>query len=685
MTNRQTPSGNPLLQPWDTPFEAPPFSAIKAEHFRPAFDEALARHRTEIEAIIATGDEPSFANTIEALERSGEDLSRVGAVFFNLSGAHTDEAIQSIERDMAPVLSRHYSWMFLNEPLFQRIASLVRRQDELDLTPEQARVLSRYETAFRRSGGGLPQETKDRLAQISERLAGLGTQFGQNVLADERDYTLVLESEADLAGLPDFLIEAARSVAEDRGMPDKHIITLARSSIEGFLQFSSRRDLREKAFKAWIARGMAGPTDNHAIITETVALRNEKARLLGYKSFAHFRLDDTMAKTPEAALGLLEDVWKPARDMALDEQQALQEMARAEGSNDTIAAWDWRYYTEQRRVREFDLDESAIKPFFQLEKMIEASFYTASRLFGLTFTPRTDVPVYHPDVRAWEVTDAGGKHIGLFLGDYFARSSKRSGAWMSAYRTQENMDGEVRPIIVNVMNFSKGKPALLSFDDAHTLFHEFGHALHGLLSNVTYPMIAGTAVSRDFVEFPSQLYEHWLEQPEILSRFAVHHRTGEPMPQPLLKRLLAARTFNQGFATVEYTASALVDLHLHMTEKPDAIDIDAFEKETLERIGMPDAIVMRHRPTHFTHVFSGDGYSSAYYSYLWSEVLDADGFDAFTEAGDIFDAEAAGKLRTFVYGAGNSRDPGEAYAQFRGRAPDPAALLVKRGLVPASA
>ncbi|GGE47046.1 dipeptidyl carboxypeptidase II [Agaricicola taiwanensis] len=674
---------NPLLGDWEGPLDLPPFAAIQPAHFRPAFDHALAQHRAEVEAIIADAAEPTFANTIDALERSGKELARISAVFFNLSGAHTNEAIEAVERDMAPVLSRHYSWMFLNEALYRRIAELNRIKDGLGLTAEQERVLSRYLTVFKRAGGSLPQEAKDRLAAISERLAALGTQFAQNVLADEKNYMLVLEGEEDLAGLPDFLRDAARAVAEERGLAGRHVITLARSSIESFLQFSSRRDLREKAFKAWIARGHEGDTDNRAIIAETIALRDEKARLLGYKNFAQFRLDDTMAGTPEAALRLLQDVWKSAREMALSEQQALQAMAQEEGSNEPIAAWDWRYFTEKRRTREFDLDESTIKPFFQLEKMIEAAFYTANRLFGLTFASREDLSVYHPDVRVWEVRDAEGRHRGLFLGDYFARPSKRSGAWMSSYRTQERLDGPVHPIIVNVMNFSKGKPALLSFDDAHTLFHEFGHALHGLLSDVTYPMISGTAVSRDFVEFPSQLYEHWLEQPEILSRFAVHHGTGEPMPADLLKRLLAGRTFNQGFATVEYTACALVDLDLHMAERPEAIDIDAFERATLARIGMPEAIVLRHRPTHFTHVFSGDGYSSAYYSYLWSEVLDADGFRAFKEAGDIFDPATADRLLRFVYAAGNSREPAEAYSRFRGRAPDPAALLVKRGLAAA--
>ncbi len=677
------PVRNPLLEAWTTPFETPPFGRIAPEHFRPAFDVALAEQRAEIDAIAADPEEASFANTIEAMERSGRTLDRVAGVFFNLAGAHTSDALQAIEREMAPILSRHHSAIFLNEALHQRIAAVANRVTASGLTSEQIRVLTRYVTAFRRSGGGLPQETKDRLAAISERLAALGTQFAQNVLADEKEYTLVLEGEDDLAGLPGFLREAAASAAAERGLDGKHAVTLARSSIEGFLQFSSRRDLRETAFTAWTARGEKGATDNKPLIAEMVALRAEKARLLGFQSFAHFRLDDTMAKTPDAALGLLTDVWAPARDRALAEQESLQALAQEEGDNGPLAAWDWRYYAEKQRRQAFDLDESAIKPYFQLDRMIEAAFHAAHRLFGLTFSPRSDIPLYHPDVRAWEVTDADGRHVGLFLGDYFARTSKRSGAWMSSFRGQEKLDGEVRPIVVNVMNFSKGSPALLSFDDARTLFHEFGHALHGLLSDVTYPLIAGTGVSRDFVEFPSQLYEHWLEQPEMLSRFALHHETGAAMPADLMERLLASRTFNQGFATVEYVASALVDLDLHMTRDVETIDIGAFERDALARIGMPEAIVMRHRPTHFSHIFAGDGYSSAYYSYLWSEVLDADGFGAFEEAGDIFAPAVAEKLRAFVYAAGNSRDPAEAYLLFRGRAPDPQALLRKRGLLAA--
>ncbi len=678
---------NPLLQDWKTPFKTPPFADIQPEHFRPAFDAALAGHDSEIAAIAEDPGTPSFANTVEALELAGETLRRVSSVFFGLSGSNTNEALEKIERDIAPILAKHRSAIFQNEALFRRVDALKTSEAELGLSTEQARVLERLHLAFVRNGGALPPEKKKRLAEITERLATLGTQFGQNVLADERSYALVLEDARDLAGLPDSVRETAAAAAEERGMKGKHAITLSRSSVEPFLQFSSRRDLRETAFKAWIARGEnGGPTDNAAIIEEMVRLRIERAHLLGYETYAAFRLDDTMAKTPEAALGLLQSVWRPAREKALRETDVLQRLIQKAGGNFTLAPWDWRYYAEKQRQAEFNLDEGAIEPYLQLDNMIAAAFDTAQRLFGLSFTPRSDIPVYHPDVRTWEVTDADGRHVGLFFGDYFARTSKRSGAWMSAFRSQEKLAGDIRPLIYNVMNFSKpgaGAPALISFEDARTLFHEFGHALHGLLSNVTYRSIAGTSVATDFVEFPSQLYEHWLEEPEVLRRFALHYETGEPMPAAMLEKLKASRTFNQGFATVEYVSSALVDLDFHRLSESGDLDVAAFERASLQKIGMPEAIVMRHRPPHFAHVFSGDGYAAGYYSYLWSEVLDADGFAAFKEAGDIFDAETAKRLKEFVYSAGYLREPAEAYRRFRGRMPEPEALLKKRGLIEA--
>lgn len=678
------PDENPLLQQWRTPFGVPPFAEVRPEHFRPAFDAALSAHEREIAAIRENAAAPDFDNTIAALERGGQLLRRVAGVFFSLTGADTNDELQAIEREMSPRLARHASAISLDEALFARIDGLWAKRDALGLDDEQHRVLERYHTSFTRSGAALPAEAKARLKEIAERMASLGTQFAQNVLADEKGYTLVLEGEEDLAGLPDFVRDAAAGAAAARGLEGKHVVTLSRSSIEPFLQFSARRDLRERAFNAWIARGAGGgETDNTAIMREMVALRAEKARLLGYETFAHFRVADEMAKTPENALDLLNRVWRSAKVRAEEEAAALQALAQVEGGNFEIAPWDWRYYAEKRRKAEFDLDEESLKPFLQLDRMVEAAFYTASRLFGLSFDERPDLPRYHPDVRVWEVSDRDGRHLGVFMGDYFARPSKRSGAWMSQMRPQHRLDGEVRPIVVNVANFSKASgdaPTLLSFDDARTLFHEFGHALHGLLSDVTYPRISGTSVSRDWVEFPSQLYEHWLEEPEVLKRFAVHYRTGEPMPDALFEKLLAARTFNQGFATAEYLGSAIADMELHLAPAGD-LDFDAFETALRGKLSMPDAIVLRHRLPHFAHVFSGDGYSAAYYSYMWSEVLDSDGYEAFEEAGDPFDAGLAEKLREFVYSAGFRRDPEEAYTAFRGRMPEPGALLRQRGLV----
>jgi peptidyl-dipeptidase Dcp len=678
-----TAETNPLLQPWGGAFETPPFAAIKPEHYRPAFDAAIAGHKAEIAAIADSAEPATFANTIEAMERAGRVLDRVASVFFNLAGADTNDAIQAIEREMAPILSRHSTEISLNPKLFARIAALHAARDTLGLSAEQSRVLDRYHTRFSRAGAGLDEAGKKRLAEINERLAVLGTQFGQNVLADEKAFTLVLESEADRSGLPKSLLNAAAEAANERGMAGKHVITLSRSSIEPFLTFSKNRELREKAFRAWSSRGEnGGATDNRAIIAETVKLRAERANLLGYPSYAHFRIADMMAKTPDAVAGLLNAVWDPARKLAAREAGDLQALVASEGGNFTIAASDWRHYAEQVRERRFAFEEAELKPYLQLEKIIAAAFYTAGRLFGLKFTEVDSVPVYHPDVRVWNVTDATGKPVGLFLGDYFARTSKRSGAWMSSFRGQHRLDYMSLPIILNVMNFAKpakGEPALLSFDDARTLFHEFGHALHGLLSNVTYPLLAGTSVSTDFVELPSQLYEHWLEQPEVLAEFAVHAETGKPMPEALLKKVLAARTFNQGFATVEYTSSALADLDLHLGDG-EGFDAGAFEAAELERIAMPAAMVMRHRLPHFQHIFSGGGYSAGYYSYLWSEVLDADAFAAFKEAGNIFDPATAERLKTYIYSAGNLRDPDEAWRAFRGRGPDPKALMAKRGL-----
>lgn len=688
MTHSPTPVEpcNSLLCEWTTPFAIPPFAAIRPGDFEPAFTASIAAHDREIVAIAANPAAPTFANTIEALELAGRNLNRVSRVFYNLTGSNTNAELQAIEREMAPRLSRHWTAIALNADLYRRVAALVAEQSALNLDAEQARVLERTHTSFVRAGANLDAPDKVRIAEINARLATLGTQFAQNVLAEEQSFRLVLETEADLAGLPDFVRQGAARTAADLSLgAGQHVITLARSSIEPFLQFSARRDLREQAFAAWSRRGENGNGhDNRAIAGETIALRAERARILGYPTFAAFRLEDAMAKTPEAVRSLLDEVWAAATVKANAERGMLEAFAASQGQNLAIEAWDWRYWAEKVRKAEHDLDEAEIKPYLQLDRMIEAVFETAGRLFGLTFTERTDLPKYHPDVRTFEVKDAGGRHMGVFVGDYFARPSKRSGAWMSAFRGQRRLGGEERPIIVNVLNFTRGaegQPTLLSFDDARTLFHEFGHALHGLLSDVTYPSIAGTAVSTDFVELPSQLYEHWLATPEILGRYARHAVTGAAMPSALIDRLKAAQTFNQGHATCEYVASALADLELHATVWQDAPDITRFEADLLARRDMPRGVAMRHRLAHFAHVFSGGGYASAYYSYMWSEVLDADAFDAFTEAGNVFDAATAERLRSFIYAAGNRRDPREAYTGFRGRLPTSAALLRKRGLV----
>lgn len=675
------PQDNPFREAqWSTPHGLPPFERIRPEHYGPAFEAALAAHDSEIRAIAGQTAPATFANTVAAMERAGLALERVAGVFYNLTGSHTNPKLQAIEREIGPKLARHGSAIYLNPELWARISAI----DAGGLGAEERRVLDRYRIRFRRSGADLGPEDKARIAEIAARMSELGTTFSQNLLADESSFILPLQGEEDLAGLPPFLRAATESAARERGL-DGHVVTLSRSLIEPFLVCSTRRDLRERAYAAWTRRGEnGGATDNRAIIAEIIRLRAERARLLGFESFAHFALDDTMAASPDAATGLLRDVWTPARARAAEERDRLQATIQAEGHNFALQAHDWRHYAEKVRRAEHDLDESEIKAYLPLERMIQAAFDTAARLFGLTFTELSDVPRYHPDVRVWRVGNPDGSEVGLFLGDYFARASKRSGAWMSAFRSQERLNGPITPIIVNVMNFAKapdGEATLLSFDDARTLFHEFGHALHGLLSDVTYPLLSGTAVSRDFVELPSQLYEHWLEQPEVLRAHARHHRTGEPMPDALLRKLLAARTFNQGFATVEYTASAIVDMTLHLSaEGEGGLDVPAFEAEALRRISMPAEISMRHRTPHFAHIFSGDGYAAGYYSYLWSEVLDADAFDAFREAGDIFDPETAKRLRTFVYGAGNLRDPREAYTAFRGRMPSIEPLLKKRGL-----
>ncbi len=684
---------NPLLAAWTTPFGVPPFDRIQPEHFAPAFDSSMRWHLEEVAAIGADPGPPSFANTIEAMQRSGRALDRVGMVFSNLVVSQGGDALQAVDLEMSPKLAQHGMRVSLDAALFRRIDNLHARRHELGLAEDQMRLLERTHLNAIRSGAALAPPAQARMTEISERLAVLHTQFGQNVLHDEKAWHLAL-TEADLDGLPEFVRAGARQAAAERGMPG-YAVTLSRSLIEPFLTFSDRRDLRQAAHEAWVARGAhAGPRDNRALIPEILALRAERARLLGYANFAAFRLADTMAGTPEAVEGLLAEVWEPAKRKAAVERDRLLAAARTEGFSGALAPWDWRYYAEKVRRADYAIDESELKPYFLLDNVQRAAFDTAARLFGLSFTPRPDVPTYHPDVTAYEVRDAAG-HVGVFLADPFARADKRSGAWMSSYRDQENLDAPVSPIIVNNNNFAKAapnvasgaapsvasgsEPTLLSFDDAETLFHEFGHALHGLLSQVRYPAQSGTSVRRDFVEFPSQVYEHWFALPDTLRRYALHYETNEPIPEALIARLLAARGFNQGFGTVEYTAAALIDMALHSHPAPETISIDAFEQAFLASVGMPPAIGIRHRPVHFQHLFAGGGYAAGYYSYMWSEVLDADGFEAFKEAGDPFDPATAARLHA-VLRAGDTRDPMQLYVAFRGRAPSTTALLQSRNL-----
>lgn len=668
---------NVLMERWDTPFGLPPFARVRDEDFGPAFDEALARARTAIRAI-AEGPGTSFAEVIEALELAEGDLDRVSGVFYNLAGADSTEAREALMRELAPKLSAFSSEITNNKTLWAKIEALWQGREGLGLSAEEARVLELYRQMFVRSGAALEGAAAERLTAVKARLAVLGTEFSQNLLAEERGWFMELSS-ADLWELPDFVQAAAKAAGEERGSGP--VVTLNRSLIVPFLQFSPNRALREQAYEAWVARGAnGGATDNRATAAEILALRAERAQLLGYPDFAAFKLEPEMAKTPDAVRDLLMRVWEPARERALGDAAVLENMLKADGFAGPLEPWDWRYYSEKRRKTEHDLDEAALKPYLSLEAMLGAMFDCSARLFGLEFR-EIEGPLYHPDVRGWEVT-RGGNHVAVFLGDYFARGSKRSGAWCSAMRSQRKLGGDQRPIVVNVCNFAKGNPCLLSYDDARTLFHEFGHALHQMLSDVTYGFISGTSVARDFVELPSQLYEHWLEVPEVLEAHARHHETGEPMPAEMLERLLAAGTYDQGFATVEFVSSALVDLELH-TGSPPA---DPMQKqaEVLEGLGMPRAIRMRHATPHFAHVFSGDGYSAGYYSYMWSEVMDADAFAAFEEAGDPFHPETAARLERFILSAGGSEDPEALYLKFRGKMPGVEALLKGRGLLDAA-
>lgn len=677
-----TTSLNPFSKQWDTPFGAPPFDEIETAHFKPAFERAMAKHLEEIDAIANADSVPSFDNTIGQMELAGADLTKVSRVFFNLTGTESNKEMQALQREVSPMLTRHSNKILMNEALFKRVAAVHADRNNAGLDAEQIRLVERQYEGFRRTGAELDAESREKLAVMNERISALTTQFSQNSLNDSRAFTLVLE-ESDLEGLPQSVIDAAAAQAASRDMAGKYVITLNRSSVQPFLQFSARRDLREKAFKGWSLRGdNDNEYDNKAIVAEIVKLRSDRAKLLGYKHHSDYVLSNTMAGSPEAAMDLLLKVWAPAVEKANQEREWIKEIMAEEGVTHELEAWDWRYYAEKVRKAKFDLDQAEISQYFEIDNILEGQFYVAGRLFGLTFEERTDIPVYNPVVRVWEVKDSEGNSIGLFYGDYYARETKRGGAWMSSFRNQQKLAGNVKPLITNNMNLNKpaeGEPTLMSYSDAVTLFHEFGHALHGLLSNVTYPTLAGTSVPRDWVEFPAQLYEHFIAQPYILKKFARHYKTGEAMPDELIERIKSASTFNQGFATIEFTASALVDMAYHQLTEVDEIDVRAFEEEILNGYNKPKEIIMRHRSTHFGHIFAG-GYHSAYYAYMWSEILDADGFDAFLEAGDIFDETTAQKLYDFIYSRGDSLDYLEAYIGFRGRAPSTDALLRNRGL-----
>jgi peptidyl-dipeptidase Dcp len=671
------------LTHWTGPLGLPDFTRIGDGDFAPVFEAALKAHEDEIEAIAGNPESPSIENTLAALELSGQALDRVSSIFWCKAGAHTNDTIQALERDIAPKMSRHFSAISMNARLFGRIDDLYRRRAQLGLDAETLRVLGKTWKGFVRSGAKLDAKGKERLAAINEELSSLGTKFGQNVLADERDWALFLDA-ADLAGLPDFLKSAMAEAAEMRGQKGRYAVTLSRSIYEPFTTFSERRDLREAAWRAFTMRGQnGGATDNSAVVRDMLKLRAEKAKLLGYDSYAALKLDDTMAKTPKAVHDLLDPVWRKALEKAAADQTEMERLAAQAGSNEKFAAWDWRFYQEKLRAEKFAFDEAELKPYLQLDNVIAACFDVATRLFGITFEEKKGISAWHEDVRTFVVKNADGSDRGVFLADYFARPSKRSGAWMSALQSGYRLGAGSVPVIYNIMNFAKppaGERALLSVDEARTLFHEFGHALHGLLTDVTWPSISGTSVSRDFVELPSQLYEHWLTVPQVLEKHALHAATGKPMPKALVDKMLAARTFGAGFATVEFTASALMDMAYHAQADAPADPI-GFEAETLRALGMPETIAMRHRTPHFGHVFAGDGYSAGYYSYMWSEVLDADAFAAFEETGNPFDPALARKLKENIYAAGGSKDPEELYRAFRGKMPTPDAMMEKRGLV----
>jgi len=677
---------NPLLADWTTPFGLPPFDRIRAADFGPAFEAAMKAQRAEVEAIAAQAAAPDFENTVAAFDRSGRLLSRIEAAFHALAASHTSPEIQAVQRELAGPLAAHESAVMMHAGLFARLDAVHAKRHELALDAEQLRLVERLHVDFVRAGARLGPDRQPRYAQVMERLAQLTTRFAQNVLADEAGFQLEL-SDDELDGLPPFVRAAARQAAIDRGLPEgTHVVTLSRSLIVPFLTFSSRRELRERAWKAWVGRGeIEGETDNREVARDILRLRQEQAWMHGHSSYAEYALVNTMAGNVASVNTLLDDVYSRALTALQDERKAVHEALREAGVAAPYMAWDWRWGSEKVRQQRYAFDDGEVKPYFSLERMVQAAFDCAQRLFGIRMLRNDAIPVYHPDVIAYEVHD-GDRLIGIFLHDNFARQTKRSGAWMSALRWQCRNGGVDLPVIMNNNNFAKGapgEPTLLSFDDARTLFHEFGHGLHGLLSNVTYQRLSGTNVLRDFVELPSQLFEHWLLEPEVITRHARHWQTSEAIPETLVRRLQEARRWGQAYETVRYAGSALVDMAVHSRQdKEPPQDLAEFEAATLARLNLPPEVGVNHRLLHFQHLFSGAAYAAGYYVYLWAEVLDADAFDAFKEAGNAFDPATAARLRRCIYGAGDSVAPQQAYASFRGRMPSIEPLLRKRGLLP---
>ena len=680
---------NPFYKDYTTKFEIPPFGEIDESHFMPAFIKGMEEHNAEIKSIIENSNKPSFENVIIAMERSGSLLDKVSSVFFNLSGSTTNPKIQEIEKDISPKLSEHFDSISLNPDIFQKVKILWEDIDNLDLSKEEKKILEESYKRFVRNGALLEGSKKERYAEINQEVTKLSVQFSQNLLAETNDFEIILE-EGDLAGLPDDIINLAQQEAEnkfkkteDDKYKGKFVFTPQRSSMYPFLTYSTRRDLREKLYNGYILRGdNNNEYDNKDITSKIASLRVEKANILGFDTHAHYVLDNTMAKTPQAVYGLLNQLWTPALNRAKNELKEMQDLVEEEGQNFKIASWDWWHYSEKVRKEKYDLDEEEIKNYFTLDNTIDGIFKTANKLFGLTFEEKFDIDLYHPDARVWEVKDKDGSHIGIYIGDYYTRSSKRGGAWMSSFKDQSNFDGKERPVIVNVCNFpppSKNKPSLLSFEHVTTLFHEFGHGLHGLLTNTQYKSLSGTAVSRDFVEFPSQVLEHWASEPELLKSYAKHYETGEVISDELISKMQKASKFNQGFANTEYLAASYLDMDWHTLKTTDLQDTNAFEKKSLENIGLIDEIISRYRTTYFQHIFT-HSYSAGYYSYIWAAVLDSDAFAAFKESGDVFNQDLASKYRKYILEKGGTEDPMHLYREFKGDDPDIAALLEDRGL-----